>query len=166
MPNWAASHDSSKLCRIQCVAEMHIYYGKARSNGNWWFSRGRLVDFNQQAKARKYELDFIEPSISCHNRLVFERIRSENVRSLRQFSSSEGVADGYKDSSTKSRDQSKVEAKIVVKYSCLGNRHYVPMRNRGGRLADVDLFAGPGQYLDGTPSTPVIVLQSALKDPN
>ncbi len=39
------------------------------------------------------------------------------------------------------------------------------MRDRGGRLAYVDLFAGPGQYLDGTPSTPVIVIKAALKDP-
>ena len=29
----------------------------------------------------------------------------------------------------------------------------------------MDLFAGPGRYEDGTPSTPVIVLQTAVKDP-
>jgi len=64
-----------------------------------------------------------------------------------------------------SRDQSKVKAKIVGKYfRAWATVIMSTMRNRGGRLAYVDLFAGPGQYLDGTPSTPVIVLQSALKD--
>ncbi len=29
----------------------------------------------------------------------------------------------------------------------------------------MDLFAGPGKYKDDTPSTPVIVLQTAIKDP-
>lgn len=64
-----------------------------------------------------------------------------------------------------SRDQSKIKAKIVAKYfRAWATVIMSTMRNRGGRLAYVDLFAGPGQYLDGTPSTPVIVLQAALKD--
>jgi three-Cys-motif partner protein len=65
-----------------------------------------------------------------------------------------------------SRDQSKVKAKIVAKYfRAWATVIMSTMRNRTGRLAYVDLFAGPGQYLDGTPSTPVIVIQAAVKDP-
>jgi three-Cys-motif partner protein len=30
----------------------------------------------------------------------------------------------------------------------------------------MDLFSGPGRYADGTPSTPVIVLQKAIKEPD
>lgn len=65
-----------------------------------------------------------------------------------------------------SREQSKIKAKIVAKYfRAWATVIMSTMRERGGRLAYVDLFAGPGQYLDGTPSTPVIVIQAALKDP-
>jgi three-Cys-motif partner protein len=65
-----------------------------------------------------------------------------------------------------SREQSKIKAKIVAKYfRAWATVIMSTMRDRGGRLAYVDLFAGPGQYLDGTPSTPVIVIQTALKDP-
>lgn len=65
-----------------------------------------------------------------------------------------------------SREQSKIKAKIVAKYfRAWATVIMSTMRDRGGRLAYVDLFAGPGQYLDGTPSTPVIVIKAALKDP-
>lgn len=65
-----------------------------------------------------------------------------------------------------SREQSKIKAKIVAKYfRAWATVIMATMRDRGGRLAYVDLFAGPGQYLDGTPSTPIIVIQAALKDP-
>jgi three-Cys-motif partner protein len=65
-----------------------------------------------------------------------------------------------------SREQSKIKAKIVAKYFRAWATVIMPtMRDRGGLLAYVDLFAGPGQYLDGTPSTPIIVIQAALKDP-
>ena len=65
-----------------------------------------------------------------------------------------------------SRDQSKIKAKIVAKYfRAWATVIMATMRNPAGRLAYVDLFGGPGQYHDGTPSTPVIVIQAALKDP-
>lgn len=65
-----------------------------------------------------------------------------------------------------SRDQSKIKAKIVAKYfRAWATVIMSSMRERKGRLGYVDLFAGRGQYEDGTPSTPVIVLQTALKDP-
>lgn len=67
---------------------------------------------------------------------------------------------------SESREQSKIKAKIVAKYfRAWATVIMSTMRDRGGRLAYVDLFAGPGQYLDGTPSTPIIVIQTALKDP-
>jgi len=38
---------------------------------------------------------------------------------------------------------------------------------RGGKkIAYVDLFAGPGRYRDGTKSTPLMVLEQALNDPD
>ena len=37
-------------------------------------------------------------------------------------------------------------------------------KGRENRISYMDLFAGPGRYSDGTPSTPVIVLQKAVKD--
>ena len=37
--------------------------------------------------------------------------------------------------------------------------------SREVRLAYIDLFCGPGRYLDRTPSTPLRILQHAIKDP-
>ena len=34
-----------------------------------------------------------------------------------------------------------------------------------GKIAYIDLFSGPGKYDDGTPSTPILVLEKALKNP-
>lgn len=38
-------------------------------------------------------------------------------------------------------------------------------RQRGGKLAYVDLFAGPGRYRDGTKTTPLLILEQAINDP-
>jgi three-Cys-motif partner protein len=35
-----------------------------------------------------------------------------------------------------------------------------------GRMAYVDLYAGPGRYQDGSASTPLMVLETAIADPN
>ncbi len=35
----------------------------------------------------------------------------------------------------------------------------------GGRVAYIDLYAGPGRYTDGAASTPLLVLQYAIADP-
>lgn len=39
-------------------------------------------------------------------------------------------------------------------------------KKRGGnRIAYIDLFTGPGRYKDGTKSTPLLVLERAIRDP-
>jgi len=63
--------------------------------------------------------------------------------------------------------QSKIKSRIVAKYFWAWAKVIIPtVRSRGSRIAYVDLFAGPGRYNDGTPSTPVIVLQKAIKEPD
>jgi three-Cys-motif partner protein len=62
------------------------------------------------------------------------------------------------------REQSRVKSRIVAKYFWAWAKVIIPVaRTRGNRIAYMDLFAGPGRYSDGTPSTPVIVLQTAIK---
>jgi three-Cys-motif partner protein len=62
-------------------------------------------------------------------------------------------------------EQSKVKTRIVSKYFKTWARVMIPsVRGHGNRIAYVDLFAGPGQYKDRTPSTPAIVLGTAVKD--
>lgn len=62
-------------------------------------------------------------------------------------------------------EQSKVKARIVSKYFQVWAKVMISsVRGRGDRIAYVDLFAGPGQYREGTPSTPVMVLEKALAD--
>jgi three-Cys-motif partner protein len=64
-----------------------------------------------------------------------------------------------------SREQSRTKSRIVAKYFGAWAKVIIStMRGAENRIAYIDLFAGPGRYSDGTPSTPVIVLEMAIKD--
>ena len=60
-------------------------------------------------------------------------------------------------------EQSRVKAAIVSKYFDAWAKVMKP-RARSGRIAYFDLFAGPGRYDTGEPSTPVLILRKALAD--
>lgn len=65
-----------------------------------------------------------------------------------------------------SREQSKVKMEIVIKYFDAWSKVVIPWaRRQSKKIAYVDLFAGPGSYQDGTMSTPLIVLEKAIQDP-
>jgi len=65
-----------------------------------------------------------------------------------------------------SRQQSRIKSRIVAKYFWAWAQVIAStLKGLGNRIAYMDLFAGPGKYKDDTPSTPVIVLQTAIKDP-
>lgn len=65
-----------------------------------------------------------------------------------------------------SRQQSRIKSRIVAKYFWAWAQVIAStIKGQGNRIAYMDLFAGPGKYKDDTPSTPVIVLQTAIKDP-
>ena len=65
-----------------------------------------------------------------------------------------------------SREQSRIKTRIVSKYFWAWARVITSViKGKGNRIAYVDLFAGPGKYEDGTPSTPLIVLQKAVQEP-
>jgi three-Cys-motif partner protein len=73
------------------------------------------------------------------------------------------VADGFFDTP---EEQSVVKTTIVTNYFDAWSNVMLPRVVRmGKRLAYVDLFCGPGRYKDGTPSTPIWVLQYAIRDP-
>lgn len=61
-------------------------------------------------------------------------------------------------------DQSEVKARIVSKYFIVWAKIIAP-RARAKRIGYIDLFAGPGRYKDGSASTPLMVLQQAIADP-
>lgn len=66
------------------------------------------------------------------------------------------------------RDQSLVKAAIVAKYFDAWSRVMIANAAKGipiTRLAYIDLFAGPGRYKDGSKSTPLMVLERAIADP-
>lgn len=64
-----------------------------------------------------------------------------------------------------SREQSEVKASIVAKYFWAWAKVILPTaKKQGGRIAYIDLFAGPGRYKDGTNSTPIKVLETAIAD--
>ena len=61
------------------------------------------------------------------------------------------------------REQSVVKAEIVSKYFWAWAK--VIMASNPERIAYIDLFAGPGRYENGTKSTPILILEKALQDP-
>lgn len=68
------------------------------------------------------------------------------------------------------RPQSKLKAEIVEAYFVSWARIITGAANKrpahlDRRIAYLDLFCGPGRYRDGTPSTPLRVLQKAIDNP-
>lgn len=65
-----------------------------------------------------------------------------------------------------SKEQSQVKAAIVSKYFGAWAKVIMPWAKKaGGKIAYLDLFAGPGRYKDGTKSTPIMILEQAISDP-
>jgi three-Cys-motif partner protein len=67
---------------------------------------------------------------------------------------------------TISKEQSRVKSAIVSEYFWSWAKVILStVKTRpNGRIAYIDLFAGPGRYEDGTKSTPLLVLQQAIDD--
>ncbi|HBE17150.1 MAG TPA: hypothetical protein DEG17_23850 [Cyanobacteria bacterium UBA11149] len=66
-----------------------------------------------------------------------------------------------------SKDQSLVKAEIVAKYFFAWAKVIIPQaKKRGEKIAYVDLFSGPGRYKDGSKSTPLLILERAIADPD
>lgn len=65
-------------------------------------------------------------------------------------------------------EQSTVKATIVQKYFWAWANVIIGVQNKqkqvNPRIAYLDLFAGPGRYVDGTSSTPLLVLEKAIAD--
>ena len=65
-----------------------------------------------------------------------------------------------------SSEASGIKASIVSKYFWAWAKVIMPTaRKRGQNIAYIDLFAGPGRYEDGTKSTPILILEQAVKNP-
>ena len=64
-------------------------------------------------------------------------------------------------------DQSAVKANIVQKYFAAWANIILPSTQKfgEGKIAYIDLYAGPGRYKDGAASTPLLVLQKAIENP-
>jgi three-Cys-motif partner protein len=64
-------------------------------------------------------------------------------------------------------EQSTVKATIVSKYFWAWAKVIIPTaKQHGGKIVYLDLFAGPGRYKDGAKSTPLMVLEKAITDPD
>src|SRR3972149_9009338 len=64
-------------------------------------------------------------------------------------------------------EQSQVKAAIVSKYFRTWAKvitGYLCRKKLDTRIAYIDLFAGPGRYKDGAKSTPMLILEEAIKD--
>jgi three-Cys-motif partner protein len=74
------------------------------------------------------------------------------------------VGEPFFDEST---EQSRIKSTIVRDYFWAWARVILPtVKQQNWPIAYVDLFAGPGRYKDGTKSTPLLVLESAIADPD
>jgi len=68
--------------------------------------------------------------------------------------------DSFFDEST---EQSRIKATITRDYFWAWAKVILAsVKKRGGRIAYIDLFAGPGRYKDGTNSTPLLILEMAI----
>lgn len=67
-----------------------------------------------------------------------------------------------------STDQSRVKAAIVANYFWAWAKVIISVAKKGRdrRIAYIDLFAGPGRYKDGKTSTPLLILERAIADPD
>ncbi|WP_315769044.1 MULTISPECIES: three-Cys-motif partner protein TcmP [unclassified Bradyrhizobium] len=64
-------------------------------------------------------------------------------------------------------DQSEVKARIVQKYFYAWAKVIIPSaKQREKKIAYIDLYAGPGRYKDGAASTPLMILERAIADPD
>lgn len=66
------------------------------------------------------------------------------------------------------KEQSEVKANIVAKYFDAWSNVMLGAKRQFGhfdRMAYIDLFAGPGRYIDGSKSTPLMVLELAISRP-
>jgi three-Cys-motif partner protein len=64
-------------------------------------------------------------------------------------------------------EQSEVKTTIVTKYFWAWSKVVIPRaKKRSNRIAYIDLFAGPGCYRDGTKSTPLLLLEEAIQNPD
>lgn len=67
------------------------------------------------------------------------------------------------------KEQSLIKARIVEKYFWVWAKIIISTVKKSAkepRIAYVDLFAGPGRYKDGSKSTPIKVLETAVSDPD
>jgi three-Cys-motif partner protein len=63
-------------------------------------------------------------------------------------------------------EASRIKAQIVTKYFGFWTKVMVPQAKRWAKgLAYIDLYAGPGRYEDGSKSTPILVLEAAIQNP-
>lgn len=64
-------------------------------------------------------------------------------------------------------EQSQAKVAIMRKYFWAWAKVIIPqvVKRHGNRIAYVDLFAGPGRYVDGSKSTPLLVLETAIREP-
>jgi three-Cys-motif partner protein len=63
-----------------------------------------------------------------------------------------------------SKDCSKVKTEIVRKYFWTWAKVILGTTNKNSDIAYIDLYSGPGTYDDGTKSTPIQILENALRD--
>lgn len=65
-----------------------------------------------------------------------------------------------KDFFQRPKEPSKIKSEIVAKYFATWAK--IILGKTSGNIAYIDLFAGPGRYKDGTPSTPLLILEQAI----
>ena len=63
------------------------------------------------------------------------------------------------------KESSKVKSQIVVKYFSAWAT-IMKVKKLSKNIAYIDLFSGPGRYEDGTKSTPLLILEQAIANPD
>ena len=69
----------------------------------------------------------------------------------------------------KQEEHSKIKSEIVTKYFCAWSNVMLGYQSKrlpkiSKRIAYVDLYSGPGRYEDGSPSTPLMILEKIVEN--
>jgi three-Cys-motif partner protein len=163
-------HTWVRKIRDQCVKHRIAFFFKQSAGPRSEMGAALLEEDSSVTQWRQYPND-VSPPVCVPRSLR----KAASMPSFHNNAPEERKTDKGKGMSTnrrffdETREPSLIKARIVSDYFWAWARVIIStMKRTGGdnRIAYIDLFAGPGRYKDGTKSTPLLVLEKAIQDPD
>jgi three-Cys-motif partner protein len=163
-------HAWVRKIRDQCVASGIAFFFKQSAGARSEMGALLIEEDNSLTQWRQYPGNISQPVY------VPKSLRKKaSIPSFHDNAPEEKETDKGKEMSTNQRffdemkEPSLIKTKIVSDYFWAWAKVIISAMKRSGGdncIAYIDLFAGPGRYKDGTKSTPLLVLEKAIQDPD